>query len=54
MVVAVAFAQAAVLLSNGRKAASFASLMHGVTYPVDTRVAADLPINQIPVRSGTG
>ena len=45
VVVAVTFAQTAVLLSNRRKTASFASLVHRVTDPVDTSVAADLATN---------
>jgi hypothetical protein len=53
VVVAVAFAQTAVLLANRRKTASFTSLVHRVADPVDARVAADLPTNQITVRSGT-
>lgn len=54
VMVAVALAQAAVLLANGRKTASFSSLVNRVTDPVDTRVAADLPMNQITVGSGEG
>jgi hypothetical protein len=42
MMVAVTFAEAAVLLSNGRKTASFAPLVHGITDPFDARVATDL------------
>lgn len=42
VVVTVALAQAAVLLANGCKTASFASLVHRIADPVDTRVAADL------------
>lgn len=45
MMVAVALAQAAVLLPDGRKAASLTPLVDRITDPVDTRVAADLPTN---------
>lgn len=42
VMIAVALAQTAVLLANGRKTAGFAPLVHRITDPVDTRVAADL------------
>jgi len=41
VMVAVALAQAAVLLADGRKTASFTSLVNRITDPFDTGVAAD-------------
>ena len=54
VMVAVAFAQAAVLFADRRKTTSFTSLVNGITDPVDARVAADLPTNQIIARPGKG
>jgi len=54
VMVAVTFAQAAVLLADGRKSASFTSLVNRITDPFDTSIAADLPTNQFIVRAGKG
>jgi len=53
VMVSVAFAQTAVLLADGRKTTSFASLVHRIADPVDARVTADLPTNKTTARFGT-